>query len=111
MRRHYRADPQNKETDILLWAMPTEMVEQPPGGGSSESCLQLYLPIGKKLKGMTCSNKNYADYQLRNISAWMLGLSEFDEAEFDKQVEKITVQPDGNLLYHFYDGRTSLWQR
>ncbi|MCD8075304.1 MAG: recombinase family protein [Lachnospiraceae bacterium] len=67
--------------------------------------------IGKKLKGMTCSNKNYADYQLRNISAWMLGLSEFDEAEFDKQVEKITVQPDGNLLYHFYDGRTSLWQR
>lgn len=67
--------------------------------------------IGKKRKGMFCSNRNYADYQLRNISAWMLGLSEFDEAEFDKQVEKITVQPDGNLLYHFYDGRTSLWQR
>lgn len=67
--------------------------------------------IGKKRKGIFCSNRNYADYQLRNISAWVLGLSEFDETEFDKQIEKITVQSDGNLLYLFYDGRTVLWER
>jgi len=67
--------------------------------------------IGKKRKGISCSNRNYADYQLRNISAWALGLSEFDETEFDKHIEKITVQLDGNLLYCFYDGRTVLWER
>ncbi|MCD8222747.1 MAG: recombinase family protein [Clostridiales bacterium] len=67
--------------------------------------------IGKKRKEISCTNRNYADYQLRNISAWILGLSEFDETEFNKQIEKITVQSDGNLLYHFYDGRTSLWER
>lgn len=67
--------------------------------------------IGKKRKGMSCTNRNYADYQLRNISAWALGLSEFDETEFDKQIEKITVQSDGDLLYRFYDGRTVLWER
>ena len=36
---------------------------------------------------------------------------EFDEAEFDRQVEKITVLEDGSLEYHFYEGRTERWQK
>ncbi len=65
----------------------------------------------KKRKGKTCDAPNYPDYHLRRISAWVLGLDEFDEKVFDTQVEKIIVQPNKDLLYRFYDGREILWQR
>ena len=36
---------------------------------------------------MECHNPNYTDYKLRQVSAYMMGLEEFDEAEFEKQIE------------------------
>ena len=60
---------------------------------------------------MECRSVNFADFRLRRISASILGLKEFDEAEFDRQVEKITVLEDGSLEYHFYEGRTERWQK
>ena len=48
---------------------------------------------------------NYADFKLRRISASILGLEEFDEAEFERQIEEITVLEDGSLEYHFREGR------
>lgn len=69
--------------------------------------------IGKRYgyKGVECSNVNYADFKLRRISASILGLDEFDEEKFEKQIKEICVQPDGSLEYHFYEGRTEQWQR
>ncbi len=66
---------------------------------------------GKNRKENRCTNPNHADYELRNISAYVLEQEEFDESDFDKRIEKVTVQPDGSLLYFFYDGRVQLWQR
>lgn len=69
--------------------------------------------IGKRYgyKGVECHNKNYPDYHLRQISAHMMGMDEFDEAEFEKQIEGITVLEDGSLEYHFREGRTAVWQK
>ena len=67
--------------------------------------------IGKKRKNVECRNPNYTDYQLRQVSAYMMGLEEFSEAEFEKQIEEITAFPDGSLEFHFKEGRTQRWQR
>ena len=67
--------------------------------------------IGKKRKNVECHNSNYTDYKLRQISAYMMGLEEFDEAEFEKQIEEITAFPDGSLEFHFKEGREERWQR
>ena len=69
--------------------------------------------IGKKYgyKGVECDAQNYADFQLRRISAYILGQQEFDETTFENQVEKIMVLEDGSLEYKFYEGRTEIWRR
>ena len=67
--------------------------------------------IGKKRKNVECHNPNCTDYKLRQVSAHMMGLEEFDEAEFEKRVEGITVLEDGSLEFHFREGRTERWQR
>lgn len=67
--------------------------------------------MGKKKKDSSCDSPNYTDYQLRQISAHILGLDEFDEQVFVEQIEDITVLGDGSLKYHFYEGRTETWRR
>ena len=67
--------------------------------------------IGKKRKNVGCHNPNYTDYQLRQVSAHMMGLGEFSEVEFEKRVEGITALPDGSLAFNFYGGRMERWQR
>ena len=54
---------------------------------------------------MNCDNAIYADYQLRQIAAHILRLTEFDEAVFEQKIENITVLADGSLAFHFTDGR------
>ncbi len=67
--------------------------------------------MGKKLKGCSCSNTNYADYRLRTISASMMGKDTFDEKAFSEQVAKIIVFGNKKLEYHFTDGRVKTWER
>ena len=67
--------------------------------------------IGKKRKNVECHNPNYTGYKLRQISAHMMGLDEFSEAEFEEQIEEITAFPDGSLEFHFKEGRAEKWQR
>ena len=67
--------------------------------------------IGKKRKNVECHNANCTDYKLRQVSAHMMGLEEFDEAEFENQVEGITALEDGSLEFNFYGGRKERWQR
>ena len=67
--------------------------------------------MGKKKKGVECNSINYADFQLRRISASVLGLKDFKESAFEQNIEKIMVLEDGSLEYHFYEGRTETWQR
>lgn len=67
--------------------------------------------MGKKKKDVECHSINYADFQLRRISASILGLRDFKESAFEQNIEKIMVLEDGSLEYHFYEGRTETWQR
>ena len=67
--------------------------------------------MGKKKKGVECHSINYADFQLRRISASILGIKNFKESVFEEKIEKIVVLEDGSLEYHFYEGRTETWQR
>ena len=67
--------------------------------------------MGKKKKGVECHSINYADFQLRRISASILGIKDFKESAFEQNIEKIVVLEDGSLEYHFYEGRTETWQR
>lgn len=66
---------------------------------------------GKKKVRTECEGQDFSDFNLRKISAYIMGLEEFDEAEFEKQIKEITVLEDGSLEYHFYEGRTEQWQR
>ena len=67
--------------------------------------------IGKKRSNVECHNVNYADFKLRRISASILGLEEFDEGEFERQIKDIVALEDGSLEYHFREGRTQTWQK
>lgn len=67
--------------------------------------------IGKRKKDVECHNINYADFQLRRISASILRLRVFRESEFIRNIERIVVTEDGSLEFHFYEGRTETWQR
>jgi len=67
--------------------------------------------IGKKNKVLPCDSVNYTDFQLRQISAHILGLDAFDERTFTEQIEGITVLADGSLTYRFFGGRTAKWRR
>ncbi len=67
--------------------------------------------MGKKKKGVGCRSVNYADFQLRRISASILGIKNFKESVFEESIEKIVVLEDGSLEYHFCEGRTETWQR
>lgn len=62
-------------------------------------------------KDVECHNVNYADFKLRRISASILGLEEFDEEEFERQIKEIVALEDGSLEYHFREGRVQTWQR
>lgn len=67
--------------------------------------------IGKKRKNVECHNPNCTDYKLRQVSAYMMGMEEFSEADFGERVENITAFPDGSMEFHFKEGRTERWQR
>ena len=38
-------------------------------------------------------------------------MEKFDGAEFEKQIESITVLEDGSLEYHFNGGEIKQWQK
>ncbi len=67
--------------------------------------------IGKHRQNIICNSCNYSDFQLRQISAHILDIDEFDEKTFTEQIDSVTVLEDGSLEYHFYDGRLKGWQR
>ena len=67
--------------------------------------------IGKKRKNVECHNPNCTDYKLRQVSAYMMGMEEFSEADFGERVKNITAFPDGSMEFHFKEGRTERWQR
>ncbi len=78
------------------------------------SCYGTYVYwkcLGKSKAGTECCGKDLADFNIRKVSAYIMGLEEFDGAEFGKQVEGITALEDGSLEFNFYGGRTERWQR
>ena len=58
-----------------------------------------------------CKNKNYTDFQLRQISGEMMDSDEFSEDEFLQNIDHITVLENGDLLYTFKDGSEKKWQK
>lgn len=66
---------------------------------------------GKRMPSVACNAENFSDYHLRQISAYMMGLNEFDEQAFDKQIKLVRVLDHDRLEYHFTDGRVELWER
>lgn len=72
----------------------------------------VYWYCSGKTKARTdCHAQDIADFNLRKISAYIMGTEEFDEAAFAEQIQEITVLADGSLEYQFYDGREKTWQR
>lgn len=67
----------------------------------------------KSQKGASaCPSKNIPEKMLQNTAAKVLGLDEFDEDAFSKQIEEIIVIGDDTLTFRFYDGHevTTKWQ-
>ena len=66
---------------------------------------------GKHLKDVHCHSKNYTDFQLRQISAFVMEISEFSETEFERQIQKIIVLENDSLQFYFINGRIKKWQK
>lgn len=66
---------------------------------------------GKSKVRTECSGRDFQDSDIRRVSAYMMGMEDFDGAAFGEAVEYITALPDGSLEFHFYDGRAERWQR
>ena len=64
----------------------------------------------KKEVGMTCESRNYNEDELKNICAATLGMAEFDEAQFERIVQKMVVLHDGSIEFQLVGGETRLWK-
>ena len=67
--------------------------------------------MGKRLKGHSCSSRDYPDSHLRIVSACVMGTKDFDEALFSQQVEQIRVLGSYKFEFIFKDGRTKQWEK
>lgn len=66
---------------------------------------------GKKKAGVNCDNVNYTDYHLRTISAYIMETDDFDDEAFARLIDSIEVTDNGDLIFHFKDGREKEWHR
>lgn len=66
---------------------------------------------GKSKVRTECSGRDFQDSDIRKVSAYMMGMEDFDGAVFSEAVDHITALEDGSLEFHFYDGRAERWQR
>ena len=58
-----------------------------------------------------CDNVNFTDYQLRVISAQILGTSEFYDEMFIRIIDQIIVLDGGDLKYIYKDGSEKIWRK
>ena len=66
---------------------------------------------GKSRVRTECGGRDFQDSDIRKISAYLMGMEEFDGAEFEKQVQELMALEDGSLACHFYGGKVRKWQR
>lgn len=66
---------------------------------------------GKSKERTECSGRDFQDSDIRKVSAYLMGMEDFDGDEFEKQVQELVAFEDGSLEIHFYDGRAERWQR
>ena len=52
-----------------------------------------------------------SDSDLRSVSAYMLGINEFDGKVFDDAIDCMVVLENGDLEYHFKDRRINTWKK
>ncbi len=52
----------------------------------------------------SCGHKGLEENLLKNISADVLGIEEFNETEFTDKIDRITVVSNEKLIFHFNDG-------
>jgi DNA invertase Pin-like site-specific DNA recombinase len=66
---------------------------------------KLWCCASKDKKGaVRCAVKNIREDILRNVSAEVCGLSEFDEKIFAEKISQITVIENNKLIFHLNDG-------
>ena len=59
----------------------------------------------RKTGNAQCQNKDIPEPMLKDACAAVLGLSEFDEAVFSEQVERIVIPAPNEMDFYFKDGR------
>ena len=66
---------------------------------------------GKRHTHTDCSAADISDYNLRRISAYVMGMDEFDSDAFMKEIECITILENSSFQFYFKDGRIITWQK
>lgn len=66
---------------------------------------------GKSKVRTECNGKDQADFNIRKVTAYMMGTDDFDGESFTEQIDHITAYGDGSLEYEFKDGRKKKWQK
>ena len=70
-------------------------------------CIGKRRQVSKHKKHSCSYNESY----IANISAYILGLENFEEDVFNKTIEFITVAESGDLHFTFKDGREKIWRK
>jgi hypothetical protein len=71
---------------------------------SIDGLVEKWTCFGKYKKKTECGAKNIRGDRLRGICCEVLGIDEFDEILFSKQIEKIVTTDTDILEFYFYDG-------
>lgn len=66
---------------------------------------------GKSRVRTECRRQDFVDSNICKVSVYMMGMEEFDGAEFERQIKEILALEDGSLEYRFQEGRTETWGR
>lgn len=60
----------------------------------------------RKYGAKGCRSIGINEGQLKKLSAFVMGLDEFNEDTFNREIDHITGQGDGTFTFYFFDGRT-----
>lgn len=74
-------------------------------GTRSEKAVWICRTFHQKGK-LYCASKRIPEVILEQVSAQVLGLSEFDAKIFEKKIKEIQVPDNGELIYVFHNGAT-----
>lgn len=70
-----------------------------------------WICSSKKKREIVCKSTNFREEELEQICVQVLEIDEFNKTIFKNRINKITILENGDLKFHFTEGRITIKQR